>query len=59
MENIYSPAWPHSEIKEVLPNIFYVVGTNITKHNNIEPRIQIRSAAVPAKERKQNNFPIC
>lgn len=32
----YSPAWPHGEIKEVFPHIFYVTGTNITKHNNIE-----------------------
>lgn len=32
----YSPVWPHSEIKEVFPNIFYVTGSNITKHNNIE-----------------------
>jgi len=37
-DNMYSPVWPHSEIKEVFPNIFYVVGTNITEHNNIEFR---------------------
>jgi len=37
MENIdYSPAWPHSEIKEIFPNIFYVVGTNITSLNGVE-----------------------
>ena len=34
--NKYSPVWPHSKIKEVFPNIFYVMGTNITKHNNVE-----------------------
>ncbi len=33
---MYSPVWPHSEIKELFPGIFYVVGTNITRHNNIE-----------------------
>jgi hypothetical protein len=33
---MYSPAWPHSEIKEVFPDIFYVTGTNITKQNNME-----------------------
>lgn len=35
-KDIYSPAWPHGEIKEILPDIFYVVGSNITKHNDIE-----------------------
>lgn len=35
MQN-YSPAWPHSEIKEVFPNIFFVTGTNITHYNNLE-----------------------
>lgn len=34
--NQYSPVWPHTEIKEVFPNIFYVMGTNITKHDNLE-----------------------
>ncbi len=33
---MYSPAWPHSEIKEILPDIFFVMGTNITHHDNIE-----------------------
>ena len=33
---MYSPAWPHSEIKEIFPNIFFVTGTNITEHNNAE-----------------------
>ena len=31
----HSPAWPHSEIKEILPNIFFVMGTNITQHEGI------------------------
>jgi hypothetical protein len=35
---MYSPAWPHREIKEVLPNIFYVTGTNFTTFNDIEYR---------------------
>jgi hypothetical protein len=34
--NPYSPVWPHGGITEVFPNIFYVMGTNITQHNNIE-----------------------
>lgn len=33
---MHSPAWPHSEIKEIFPNIFFVTGTNITRHNNVE-----------------------
>jgi len=33
---MYSPAWPHSEIKEIFPNIFFVMGTNITTHNNVK-----------------------
>ncbi len=31
----YSPAWPHSKIEEVFPNIFFVTGTNITQHEGI------------------------
>lgn len=31
-----SLAWPHSEIKEIFPNIFFVTGTNITHHDNVE-----------------------
>ena len=31
---MYSPAWPHGQIKEILPNIFMVTGTNIIKHDN-------------------------
>lgn len=27
----YSPAWPHDEIHEVFPNIFFVTGTNKTE----------------------------
>jgi hypothetical protein len=34
--NQYSPIWAHSEITEIFPDIFYVMGTNITKHNDIE-----------------------
>ncbi len=33
---MHSLAWPHSEIKEILPNIFFVTGTNITNYNNVE-----------------------
>lgn len=31
----YSPAWPHSNIKQIFPDIFYVTGTNITQHEGI------------------------
>jgi len=33
---MYSPIWPHSEIKEIFPNVFFVMGTNITTHNDVE-----------------------
>jgi hypothetical protein len=33
---MYTPAWPHSEIKKIFPNIFFVTGANITYHNNVE-----------------------
>lgn len=32
----YSPAWSHGDLKEVFPNIFFVMGTNITTHEGIE-----------------------
>lgn len=32
----YSPAWPHGDLKEVFPNIFFVMGTNITTHEGVE-----------------------
>lgn len=32
----YSPAWPHSDIKEIFPNIFFVTGENITHYNGVE-----------------------
>lgn len=31
----YSPAWPHSNIKEIFPDIFFVTGTNITQHEGV------------------------
>lgn len=33
---MYSPIWPHSEIKEIFPDIFFVTGTNVTHHDNTE-----------------------
>ena len=35
MSNEYSPAWPHSNIIEVFPDVFFVTGTNITQHEGI------------------------
>lgn len=32
----YSPAWPHGDLQEVFPNIYFVMGTNITTHEGIE-----------------------
>lgn len=31
----HSPAWPHSKIKEILPNIFFVMGTNVTQYEGV------------------------
>ncbi len=31
----YSPAWPHSHIKQIFPDIFFVTGTNITQHEGV------------------------
>jgi hypothetical protein len=33
---MYSAAWPHSEIREIFPDIFFVTGTNITNFNGTE-----------------------
>jgi len=33
---MYSPAWPHNEIKEIFSNIFVVVGTNKTNYNGVD-----------------------
>ena len=32
----YSPAWPHGELVEVLPDLFYVIGTNKTHHAGVD-----------------------
>lgn len=32
----YSPAWEHDQIKEVLPDIYFVMGTNKTIHEGVE-----------------------
>jgi hypothetical protein len=32
----HSPAWPHGEIEEVLPDIFFVTGTNRTHHAGVD-----------------------
>lgn len=34
--NQYSPAWPHGDLQEVFPNIYFVMGTNITTHEGME-----------------------
>lgn len=31
----YLPEWPHSNIKQVFPNIFFVTGTNITEYEGV------------------------
>lgn len=33
---MYSPAWPHSDIKEIFPNIFFVTGMNKTNYNGVD-----------------------
>ncbi|HET9843041.1 MAG TPA: hypothetical protein VFP93_00110 [Gammaproteobacteria bacterium] len=32
----YSPAWAHGDLQEIFPNVFFVMGTNITSHEGIE-----------------------
>jgi len=32
----YSPAWDHGEITKILPNLYFVMGTNKTTHEGIE-----------------------
>lgn len=32
----YTPAWPHSQVEEIFPNIFFVTGTNKTHHAGID-----------------------
>ncbi|WP_437327007.1 hypothetical protein [Sorangium sp. So ce381] len=32
----YSPAWPHGEVQDAFPEVFYVVGTNRTHHAGID-----------------------
>lgn len=32
----YSPVWPHTAIKEILPNIFFVMGMNKTHFNGVD-----------------------
>lgn len=31
-----SPAWPHGAIKEILPDVFFVMGTNKTHYNGVD-----------------------
>lgn len=32
----FTPAWPHGDIQEILPNIFFVTGTNKIQHEGID-----------------------
>ena len=32
----YSPAWPHSDIQEIFPNIFFLTGTNKTHYKDVD-----------------------
>jgi hypothetical protein len=32
----YSPAWPHGELQEAFPDVFYVLGTNKTHHAGVD-----------------------
>jgi hypothetical protein len=34
--NNYSPAWPHTAIQEIFPDIFFVMGMNKTNYNGID-----------------------
>jgi hypothetical protein len=45
----YSPAWPHGELEEVLPDIFFVTGTNRTHHAGVD--IQTSRGMVAVRQR--------
>jgi hypothetical protein len=45
----YSPAWPHGEIEEVFPDIFFVTGTNRTHHAGVD--LQTSRGMVAVRER--------
>lgn len=32
----FTPAWPHGDIREIFPNIFFVTGTNKTHHEGVD-----------------------
>ncbi len=32
----HAPAWPHGELREIFPNVFFVTGTNFTTHEGME-----------------------
>jgi hypothetical protein len=32
----FSPAWPHGDLQEVFPDIFFVMGTNITHYDGVD-----------------------
>jgi len=35
---LHTPAWLHGVLKEVFPNIFFVMGTNKTHHAGVGPQ---------------------
>jgi hypothetical protein len=45
----YSPAWPHGELEEVFPDIFFVTGTNRTHHAGSD--LQTSRGMVAVRER--------
>ena len=32
----FTPAWPHGKIHEILPDVFFVTGTNKTQHDGVD-----------------------
>src|SRR5689334_4704904 len=44
----YSPAWPHGTIQVAFPDIFFVIGTNKTRHDGVE--IQTSRTMVVVRE---------
>lgn len=35
-DSIYTPVWPHGDIREIFPNIFFVTGTNKVQHEGVK-----------------------
>jgi hypothetical protein len=46
----YSPAWPHGDLEEVFPDIFFVTGTNRTHHAGVDLQTSRGMVAIRAHD---------